>query len=279
MHDELGYPIGYSTEGFYSEPERFFPLPPSLYNTEPGLYMVSTWGRVMNTKTNSIVPKELIPEKNIYRSVQLRDINGNAFNVQIHRLVAETFVIGKMAGTQYEVNVDHEDCIKWHNEPSNLEWVTSQENNRRAIANNLIDRRVGEDSKFASLTNEQYEEICRLTQAGYLPNQINDKMNLGIDITNIAQKIRNGKTVTAISSKYDFSNIPRNDYRKFDEATVRYICKQLQDHPGIDYDDILVQLGYDTKNMDPKQRKKLKNTISTIKRRVSYIDIGKDYNF
>ena len=67
MHDELGYPIGYSTEGFYSEPERFFPLPPSLYNTEPGLYMISTWGRVMNTRTNTIVPKELIPERNIYR--------------------------------------------------------------------------------------------------------------------------------------------------------------------------------------------------------------------
>ena len=138
---------------------------------------------------------------------------------------------------------------------------------------------MAEDSKFASLTNDQYEEICRLTQNNYLPYQINNIMNLGIDITNIAQKIRSGQSVTSISQKYDFSNIPKNDYKKFDEQTVRFICQQLQNFPGIDYDDILVQLGYDTKNMDPKYRKKLKNTISTIKRRVSYIEISKYYNF
>ena len=104
-------------------------------------------------------------------------------------------------------------------------------------------------------------------------------MNVGIDITNIAQKIRAGKSETIISEKYDFSNIPRNDYRKFTEEQVRYICTCLQDHPEMKPIDIIISMGYDVDALGFKGVKKLRDTISTIKRRVSYIEIGKDYDF
>ena len=104
-------------------------------------------------------------------------------------------------------------------------------------------------------------------------------MNIGIDITNIAEKIRNGKSEKIISEAYDFSNIPRNDYRKFSEDQVRYICTCLQDHPEMKPAEILISMGYDLNSLSPEKVKKLRDTISTIKRRVSYIEIGNEYNF
>jgi hypothetical protein len=279
-HDELGYPIGYSTNGFYSDEEKFSLLSSHYHNTKHGKYMVSTWGRLLNTETNNIVPINLIPEgENRYIRVQLCDINNNYFTVAMHRLVGEVYIFGKPVGPNNIIVINHIDGIKWHNEVYNLEWTTQSENVRHADRNNLIARPYGEHNSASLLTDEIYNEICRLTQEGYLPHQVNSIMNIGYDITNIVQKIRNGKSETLISQNYDFSNIPRNDYRKFDEPTVNFICQCLQDYPGIDYDIILQKLGYDTKNMDPRYRKKLKNTISTIKRRVSYIEIGKHYNF
>ena len=175
--------------------------------------------------------------------------------------------------------VNHKDGVKWHNEPYNLEWVTLSENTKHADREGLIERPYGEDNGHAALSDEQYIQICELTQQGYLPNQINKIMNLGIDITNIAQKIRSGKSETLISQKYDFSNIKRNDYRKFSEEQVRYICTCLQDHPEMKPIEILSSTGYDINNMDALDIKKLRDTISTIKRRVSYIEIGNEYIF
>lgn len=242
--------------------------------------MVSTWGRVYNTKTNQYVPRELYRNKNMYINIALKDINNIEFHIPVHRLLAELFIFPKPVsqnGTIIVVN--HKDGVKWHNELYNLEWATQSENAIHAVENNLIARPFGEYNGNATLSDKQYHEICRLTEEGYLPYQINNILNYGFDITNICQKIRSGKSETIISEQYDFSNIKRNDYRKFTEDEVRYICLCLQDYPNLSYKDILIGLEYDVDNMDYKEYKKLRDTISTIKRRVSYISIGNEYNF
>ena len=45
------------------------------------------------------------------------------------------------------------------------------------------------------------------------------------------------------------------------------------------YIDIISNLGYDVDNMEKRDNKKLRDTISTIKKRVSYVEIRKDYDF
>lgn len=273
--------MNYDPSNFYTTPEIMQPLPCSLHNTPPDEYFITTWGRLYIKRLDRYSPKELTRSTNFnYIIEQLRDVNGNVFSIPMHHLVAETFILGKPVSTNGEcIVINHKDGIKWHNEVYNLEWITQSENVQHADANNLIQRPFGEDNGYSALTDAQYHEICKLTQEGYFPNEINKIMNLGINITNIAQKIRDGKSESIISQQYDFSNIPRNDYRKFTENQVRYICTCLQDYPELTPTEILMGLNYDLDNMTREQTKKLRDTISTIKRRVSYKEIGKDYNF
>ena len=49
--------------------------------------------------------------------------------------------------------------------------------------------------------------------------------------------------------------------------------------PYMKYIDIISNLGYDVDNMEKRDNKKLRDTISTIKKRVSYVEIRKDYDF
>jgi hypothetical protein len=276
-HDENGFPMNYNPETFYQDPERLYDLPPSLYNTEPGLYKVSTWGRILNTKTGNFVPRELKKDRNIYSLIAIKDVDNNEIHIPMHQIMARMFVIGKRVDIHMIPN--HLDGVKWHNEPYNLSWETLSGNTKHADENNLIARPYGEDNGSSSLSDEQYNEICKLTEEGYMPAQINKIMNIGIDITNIAQKIRSGESEALISSNYNFSNIPRNDYRKFNEDQVRYICLSLQDHPDLKPIDILRGLEYDVDNMYYSDVKKLRDTISCIKRRVSYTKISSEYNF
>lgn len=251
-----------------------------MYNTEPGLYMVSTWGRILNTRTGMFIPRELTRDTNRYIHIAIRDVNNNEVHVRMHQVMCYMFVPMKPISIDGGLIVpNHKDGVKWHNEPYNLEWVTLSENTMHADSNNLISRAYGEDNGFAALTDEQYLEIGRLTQEGYLAHEINKIMNVGFDITNIAQKIRNGSSATWLQDIYDFSSIPTNDYKKFSDDQVRYIATCLQDNPTLSYNNILVSMGYDIEYMDKKAVKKLRDTISCIKRRKSYTEITKYYNF
>ena len=280
LKDEKGYPIGVDISKFYSQPEEYYLLPEWLYNTAPYVYKITTWGRIINTELCTIIPRKLIKDENKYVRVAIKNIYGEELHLAMHQIVTCAFHGVRPIGlNEGEFMPNHKDGVKWHNEPYNLEWVTIKGNAQHANENDLIERAFGEDNGYSALTDAQYEQICQLTQDGYLPYQINKIMNVGIDITNIAQKIRAGKSETIISEKYDFSNIPRNDYRKFTEEQVRYICTCLQDHPEMKPIDIIISMGYDVDALGFKGVKKLRDTISTIKRRVSYIEIGKDYDF
>ena len=281
LKDENDYPLNFNPSNFYTNPEKYIPMCTVYeYKDFPEYYMITTWGRVYNTKTGKYVPKILIPERNRYIRIILRNNYNQEINMSVHTIVANSFIpFVRIPQNGESICVNHIDGIKWHNEPYNLEWVSLSENTIHADQNNLIERPYGEDNGASVLTDNQYRQICELTQQGYMTYQVNKIMNLGIDITNIVQKIRNGKSETLISKDYDFSNIPRNDYRKFSEDQVHYICSCLQDHPEMKYIDIIKSLGYDINNMEDFQIKKLRDTISTIKRRVSYIEIGNNYNF
>jgi hypothetical protein len=89
-----------------------------------GAYEVSNLGRLRNTKT-----------KIIYRT-QLR--NGYVYinrcrGLYIHRLVGECFLNNDDPANK--IQIDHLNGIKSNNTILNLEWVTRQENIRRAFEN------------------------------------------------------------------------------------------------------------------------------------------------
>lgn len=86
-----------------------------------------------------------------YHQVSLYDNKGMKSKFKIHRLVAFNFLPRELVREQ----VDHLNCNKDENSEGNLEWVTNDENMRRATVNNL--RPKGE----ASGNNKYPEETMK----------------------------------------------------------------------------------------------------------------------
>lgn len=283
-HDELGYPLLNKPDfsKFYSTPEQFVPMSPNVlyqYNIDIDRYYVSTFGRVYDKYLDSCIPKEIIPSYNRHIRCIFKTIDGKEKTITMHKIVAYTFIgfLGIYPLDEMIV-IDHIDGIKWHNEPYNLEWVTNAENVNRAIRNQWVDKAHGERNGWAALTDEIYHEICRLTELGYMPNEINKIINCGKDITNIAQKVRKGEAAIYIASQYDFSNIPRNNYSKFSDDQVHQICKAFE--LGYDEQYIITNiLHIDIYSMNPEARYDVRKRIRNIKNRISFKRIAENYSF
>lgn len=125
-----------------------------IYNGEDygDFYLVSSLGRIKNTKTDHI--RKNILNKNGYYHVAVTLGSNNARKViKPHRAVACTFI----ANPNGLPEVNHKDGNKLNNNVDNLEWVTTQDNQIHAVINNL--RRSGENSSLSKLNIEQIKYI------------------------------------------------------------------------------------------------------------------------
>jgi hypothetical protein len=77
----------------------------------------------------------------------------------IHILVARAFVEG-----DHSLTVDHIDGNKLNNDPSNLEWITREENTRRQHALGLCNTTT--QFKHTKITPDQYECIIQRFDEG-----------------------------------------------------------------------------------------------------------------
>lgn len=95
-----------------------------------GRYKVSNQGRVTGIQKKFLKPA--ITKKG-YQIVRLFDGGGRATakDVSVHSLVADAFIGPRPTGLE----INHKDCNKDNNTPSNLEYVTTKENIHHAIAN------------------------------------------------------------------------------------------------------------------------------------------------
>lgn len=98
-------------------------------------YKVSNMGQVktfnfMNTGKERVL--KLTPCKKGYLKVNLYKKDKH-INVQVHRLVAQTFI----PNIDNKPQVNHIDGVKTNNRVDNLEWVTGQENIKHAIETGL----------------------------------------------------------------------------------------------------------------------------------------------
>ena len=95
-----------------------------------GLYQVSNMGSVKSLIRNKILKQNIL---SCYYQVRL--YKNNIWKVKyVHRIVAECFI----PNTDNKSCINHIDCNKLNNIVSNLEWCTSSENQKHALANNLI---------------------------------------------------------------------------------------------------------------------------------------------
>lgn len=157
-----------------------------------GLYQISNFGRVkslarmVNNNGGFYLSKERFLKAGIdsngYALVVLSKNDKNK-SVRIHRLVAIAFV-NNLKNTNI---VNHIDGNKLNNIYTNLEWITSSQNNTHAYKTGLKRpcKTTGRISKLRKLTYEQALKIKNLYKTKkYTRNQIAQLMNISKYLVN-----------------------------------------------------------------------------------------------
>ena len=119
-----------------------------------------------NTKTLSEKVMKPFEDKDGYLKIQLtKDGVHNKFFV--HRLVAIAF----LPNPENKPEVNHKEGNKKDNRVEMLEWNTTSENQRHAIANKLYETARGEKSGQAKLKESEVREIHKLWKSGEVSQQ------------------------------------------------------------------------------------------------------------
>lgn len=115
------------------ELEEWRPFGPPYEDITEG-YLVSNFGRVMDSKTGRILPQQESSDGLGYYRVRIRNSKLSSKLEMVHRLVASAFV----EGYQREKVVNHIDCNPSNNRADNLEWLTQTENLRHRSPETLF---------------------------------------------------------------------------------------------------------------------------------------------
>lgn len=161
-----------------------------------GLYEASSTGEIRNAKTGRILHQ--YDSRHGYKTLML----AGRRNARVHQLVAEAF----LGERQERMVVNHKDGNKHNNIPSNLEYVTSSENNMHALQTGLRKKAYthtthpfGEQVSSAKITEEIAKDVLRIRkEKGYGARKI--AKELGIS-RGIAGHIIYGRSWKHISRK------------------------------------------------------------------------------
>lgn len=121
-------------------------------------YFVTKEGTVYSNKSGIMKPLKPSISNRGYLRVNLSD-KGKRVGVQVHRLVAETF-LGNIEG----MTINHRDGNKTNNEVTNLEVVTQKENNKHAISTGLTP--LGENHSRAKISDKELKAMIKEVQGG-----------------------------------------------------------------------------------------------------------------
>ena len=239
-------------------------------------YYVTTDGEILDNNLNPLIIGETtriwVNKKNGYVYVRIPKPDGGDFHpCLLHRLVAEAFI----PNPNNLPTVNHKIggiANKQKNSVQDLEWMSYSDNNIHALNNNLRVPLKCENHQYATLTNNQVHDICRLLEKNMLYDDIINTLGLG-GIKNIKSKIKMIKTGNAwidISKNYSIPD-SKNMNMKFSDEELHQICEMFQN--GIrGYSNILKSLGKDNTPANQK-------TLSVIFTRKKYKRISKYYNW
>lgn len=111
------------------------------YHDLEGLLKVSNKGRLYKIGTNTSKNQRGIITGSInsfgYNRIHL-SVNGKEYNLASHQLIAETWI----PNPEHKKYVDHINAIRDDNRVSNLQWVTSSENNQNSNYTNKLRKRI-----------------------------------------------------------------------------------------------------------------------------------------
>ena len=169
----------------------------------PNIYWVSSWGRLFNSVTNRYLPKNYMDIKeNKYIEVSICcGARGDRRMIELHRLVMMEFNPHPL---QNVLEVNHIDCIKYHNWLWNLEWLDHNSNMEHAQSNGCFD--LGEKRKSSKITNDQADYICKMIDMGCTAKEVEERIHIdGVNINRIYYNIKGGYSWKFLSKNYNFS--------------------------------------------------------------------------
>ena len=156
-------------------------------------YEVSSLGRVRNKKRGNILKQNTSLYG--YHTVCLSESGRrNGITRTVHRLIANAFI----PNPENKREVNHIDGNKKNNNVNNLEWVTTKENIKHAIKNNLL---TPWEYKHTIVKKEQLVEIHGLRRLGLTYEEIGKIM--GVCPSAISYRIRHN-SYEYIFDKDDF---------------------------------------------------------------------------
>lgn len=167
----------------------------------PGAYMISESGRIYSNLTNKFIHGSI--SKDNYVLLNLRLANGKSKVFYLHRILAISY---KYIANYKEMQIDHIDCDKTHNDLDNYDWVDLVENTNRARNNGLMV--VGEDCSWAKLTEKEVREICEILQNHSYESLSSIARRYNCN-RNMIRDIAVGNTWKHVSKNYDITYIPR----------------------------------------------------------------------
>ena len=191
----------------------------------PNMYQISNFGRARSFGKRKMI---LVPVEtnNGYFRYNLRNIDGSSRYHLVHRIVMIEF--NPVEGYEY-LQVNHKDGNKSNNFIYNLEWCTASYNIQHAFDNGLKTQYHGEECSWATITNEQADQI------GYLLTQDFSHQEIS-NITNcpkyIIDSISTGTTWRNVFEKYNLKDFQRqrNIVASFSDEQLHELCKYFENN-------------------------------------------------
>lgn len=175
-------------------------IPNSDWRTIPGFpkYAVTPDGQIWSYYTNKFLKP--CPDRRGYLIVGLCNDLGQS-TWKVHRLVGEAFVpLPPEFNGNYDIaTIDHIDGNKLNNHYTNLEWVTPEENIKRAWENGLCDNRKKEYFCI-SIEDEKYTPF---DSARSMDRSLNLPEGTVIGAINNANGIIQGKYIVGYTEDLD----------------------------------------------------------------------------
>lgn len=175
-------------------------------------YYASSEGVIYSTRKSGFRPLKPKLRRDGYHEVCLYKDRKQHYRM-VHRLIAAAFI----ENAEEKPCVNHKNGVKTDNRLVNLEWVTYSENTAHAFETGLITR-IGEQSAFCLITEEQARECCRLLQdTDTTIVQIAEMLGIGKDAVS---KIRRKESWKHISKDYVFRPVRDVSCRLSDEEVI-----------------------------------------------------------
>lgn len=151
------------------------------------------------------------------RMVTRLSIDGKAYTVSVHKIVADAWLGDPPSSLHIEVN--HIDGDATNNVVENLEWVTKSQNQRHAVETGLKGK--GGMLYNAALTDQQVHEICFKLKDGARTIDLSKEYCTSHDII---RKIKAGDTYFHVRQLYDIDHKYKYD---FSESTIVWVCERI----------------------------------------------------